>query len=354
MAFGDKPTRPLAPKSASGTFEANQRLAAARYKGNGYSTVPLPTRRADDIAGTAYAPIRWAIPNFVPEGVSLLAGPKSRGKSFIVLDWALAVARGGSALGCVPCEPGDVLYLALEDSERRIADRMRAILQGQAAPHGLEIATEWPTLDQGGMDRIEGWVAARENPRLAIIDVLAKVKGTQDRAKGVYDQDYATITPFHKLARDNGLPMLLVHHTNKGAADDPVMRISGTMGLSGAADTTLVLERAAGSMTGELHIRGRDVAERSVALQFDPHTGCVTLLGPAQDFRKSEERREIMRFLADINMPQTPSEIAVALGKKSTNIRYLLFKMKEVGEVSRLGNGKYYVIKSRDHVSVPD
>jgi len=344
VAFGDKPTRPLASKSASRTFEANLRLNAARYKGNGYSTVPLPTRRADDIAGTKYAPIRWAIPNFVPEGVSLLAGPKSRGKSFIVLDWALAVARGGSALGCVPCEPGDVLYLALEDSERRIADRMRAILQGAPAPHGLEIATEWATLDQGGMDRIEGWIASRENPRLVIVDVLAKVKGAQDRAKGVYDQDYATITPFHKLARDNGLPMLLVHHTNKGAAEDPVMRISGTMGLSGAADTTLVLERAAGSLTGELHIRGRDVAERSVALQFDPDTGCVTLLGPAEDFRKSEARLDIIKVLKANIEPMTPVEIAAAIGKNRSSIRWLLGQMHRKDEISRLGNGKYYLV----------
>jgi len=202
--------------------------------------------------------------------------------------------------------------------------------------------------------------ADRDAATKAVLDNMAKLKALRlareaaappapvavkkARAKGVYDQDYATITPFHKLARDNGLPMLLVHHTNKGAAEDPVMRISGTMGLSGAADTTLVLERAAGSLTGELHIRGRDVAERSVALQFDPDTGCVTLLGPAEDFRKSEARLDIIKVLKANIEPMTPVEIAAAIGKNRSSIRWLLGQMHRKDEISRLGNGKYYLV----------
>ena len=348
MAFGDKPggRPPFAVKSNSGTFEANYRKAAAVFKANGYRTEPLPVRKLTEIVVTEHPAIRWAVPGFVPEGLTILGGPKSRGKSFIVLDWAIAVAAGSVALGNVGCEPGAVLYLALEDSERRIKERSLAIRQGGRIPELLEVATTWRSVDDGGIGDIDGWIQSRENPRLVIVDVLAKIKGIQDQRKGIYDQDYAHMAPFHQLAKDHNLAMLLVHHTNKTGADDPVMRISGTMGLTGACDTTLVLERAANDPNGTLHVRGRDVAEREVALQFDRDTGCVTLLGPATDFRKSEERRQIIKLLYDSGETMTPTEIASAISGKYANVKVLLAKMAKSGEISRLANGKYYVIRT--------
>jgi hypothetical protein len=306
----------------------------------------LPIIKASALETADYPEIRWAVPGLVPDGVAILAGPKSRGKSFISLDLALAVAAGAVALGNIKCEPGEVLYLALEDSARRIRDRQRAILQGRPVPDALDIATEWRTADDGGLADIEAWIAAHPNARLVIVDVLAKVKGRPDRDRGVYDQDYATVGPFHAMARKHGVAIVLVHHTNKGAAADPVLRISGTMGLSGAADTTLVLSREARELHGTLDVRGRDVPEREIALQFDPNTGCVIQLGAAEDFRKSEERRAILRALIQSIDPMTPTEIADVLGKKRGAVQMLLGKMHKAGEISRLPNGKYYATKA--------
>jgi RecA-family ATPase len=304
----------------------------------------LPIKSALTIDMTDYPEAKWAIPGLIPDGVTILAGPKSRGKSFISLDFGVAVATGGPALGNIKCDPGAVLYLALEDGERRIKGRMRAILQGRLVPSALDIATEWRTIDDGGLDDLETWIAARPNARLVVIDVLAKVKGRPDSARGVYDQDYATIGPFHALARKYGIAIVLVHHTNKGAAADPVLRISGTMGLSGAADTTLVLSREARDVHGTLDVRGRDVPEREIALQFDRETGCVIQLGAADDFRKSEERRKIIRTLID-GGPMRPTEIAQAVGKKPGTIRSTLSRMKQDGEITAFADGTYQIVE---------
>lgn len=340
MAFGDKPTPPV--KGSSAAFTDNLRQSAAGYKANGYSVDPLPGRRADEIERMSYPAIRWAVPTFVPEGLTIFGGPKSRGKSWIALDLALAVAGGTRALGSVLCDPGAVLYLALEDSERRIQDRQRAILQGVPAPRGLRVATEWKRLDRGGLDDIDRWIASEESARLVIIDVYAKVKAAQDAKQGIYDQDYAGMTPLYALARSRRVSIVPVHHNNKIGADDPVMRISGTVGFTGAADTTLVLDRKASAQQGELHVRGRDVPERSVALSFDSLTGCCTMLGPAEDYRKSEERRTIIGYLKEAGMPQTPVQIAAEIGKNRATIRKILSRMLSAGEISRLPNGKYY------------
>jgi hypothetical protein len=42
---------------------------------------------------------RWAIPAIVPEGATILAGKPKKGKSFLALAFAVAVATGGYALG---------------------------------------------------------------------------------------------------------------------------------------------------------------------------------------------------------------------------------------------------------------
>jgi putative DNA primase/helicase len=47
-------------------------------------------------------PIQWAIPDILPEGLTLLAGKPKLGKSWLALAMALAVAAGGVALGTLP------------------------------------------------------------------------------------------------------------------------------------------------------------------------------------------------------------------------------------------------------------
>ena len=70
-------------------------------------------------------PTRWAIPEILPEGLTLLAGKPKLGKSWLALSAALSIASGGVALGTQPVIRGDVLYLALEDNARRLQARTR-------------------------------------------------------------------------------------------------------------------------------------------------------------------------------------------------------------------------------------
>src|SRR5205809_658031 len=85
--------------------------------------------------------------NHRPEGLTILAGKPKIGKSWWLLDVCLAVATGDVALHHAPVDRGAVLYLALEDTERRLQTRLERALPDGAGPANLEFATEWPRVD---------------------------------------------------------------------------------------------------------------------------------------------------------------------------------------------------------------
>lgn len=300
---------------------------------------------ASELMLEEFRPLKWAIPDLVPEGLTLLAGKPKTGKSWLALDFANAASGACHALGSIKCEAGPVLYLALEDTKRRLQSRLRAVLQGAEASDEFEYKTEWRGCDQGGLDDLRVWMDGNRtrNPRLLIVDTLQKVRGTRKRDAGVYEDDYRVIADFKKLSDEFQIPTILVTHLNKAGNDDPIMAVSGTAGITGSADTILVLTREANDPNAVLYVRGRDVNEAELAVQFDNQTGKWLKLGKADDFRVTEERRAIIRALIDNAGHMTPKEIADVTGKKSGNIRRLLPKMVREGEIFQRSYGKYSV-----------
>ena len=55
---------------------------------------------------TVFPPIGWIVEGYVAEGLSVLAGRQKLGKTWLALDWAIAVACGGMAMGSIDCAAG--------------------------------------------------------------------------------------------------------------------------------------------------------------------------------------------------------------------------------------------------------
>lgn len=327
------------PPFGSGRARAREYMA-----GKANEPMPRPlvpeTITAEELMQREYRPPKWAVPDLVPEGLTILAGKPKTGKSWLALDFCVSVAAGGYALGNVKCESGYVLYLALEDTERRLQGRLRAVLQGAPASRDLQITTAWKRSDKGGLDDLHHWLRVHQGARLVVIDTLQKIRGARPRDAGIYEDDYQAIAVYKKLADEHTTPIVLVHHQNKGMNEDPLLSVSGTAGITGSADTVLVLQREPNDINATLYVRGRDVTEQEVAIQFDNQTGKWTKLGKANEFRMSEERKAIIRALMDGGR-MTPKEIALASGKKANAVHFLLHKMKKDGEIHQSVDGKY-------------
>ena len=188
-------------------------------------------------------PVRFAVKGLIPAGLSILASPPKYGKSWLVLDLCLSVAAGKRFLGFSTNRSG-CLYLALEDSERRLKTRMDKLLYSRPAPEGFYFATEAQALDNGLLDALEAFLAAHGDVRLIVLDTYQRVRGAAQGREGAYSADYRETGALKAFADRHNVALLLVHHLRKMRDDgDPFAMISGTTGISGAADTMLVLSR---------------------------------------------------------------------------------------------------------------
>lgn len=237
-------------------------------------------------------PIRWVVQDLIPAGLSILASPPKFGKSWAVLQMGLSVAYGGSFLG-YRCNKAEVLYLALEDGERRLKGRMSKILGPVPAPHGFDFVTTAPALSTGLLEVLDVYLMQHPDNGLVIIDTLQKVRGV-GASRDVYGRDYADVGALKKLADSRNVALVLVHHLNKGKDDgDPFLRISGTNGLTGAADTMLVMTKAKRNEdTTTLSVTGRDVEMQELVLQFDKNTCLWRSLGDSGAFAEQQARTE--------------------------------------------------------------
>ena len=151
------------------------------------------------LCATVFEPPNYAVPGYIVEGLTLLAGKPKIGKSWLMLHVGIAVACGSFTLDDIHCVKGDVLYAALEDNERRLQRRLRKLLNGQPAPKRLRIlsAGEMPRLSEGGTALIRAWIEQAPEPKLVVIDVLAKVRDPRGRIRA----STTSITPRWRSSR---------------------------------------------------------------------------------------------------------------------------------------------------------
>lgn len=284
--------------------------------------------------------MRWVVPGLLPEGFTILGGRPKVGKSWLLMNVSIAVALGGCALGAIECPEGDVLHLALEDNQRRLQERQR-VLAPNFAPSRVEWNVDWPG-GEAALTEIEKWMKTVANPRLVMMDTWKQIRRPPRPNESIYDWDYDSARPFREFANNRKIAIVAAHHLNKRIdADDPFDQLSGSNGLSGAADTIFVIRRD-GTGGHTLYGRGRDVSEFSRALTMSAN-GEWKLEGDASIVRASRERANILAFLANNLTPATPADIAIATRQKPGNVRFLLLQMVKDGQVIKPERGLYTV-----------
>lgn len=258
-------------------------------------TIKLATISARDLQEKDIPPAVYIVEQLLTAGLAMIAAKPKMGKSWLVLDLCLAVSTGRPFLG-YQTNQGECLYLALEDTERRLKSRMNKLLQGQRAPEGFYFTTSAHDIENGLIEELEAHVKEHPNTTLIVIDTLQRVRPPVIGREGTYAADYRAMTPLKAFADKHALCVLLVHHLRKMCDDgDPFNRISGTNGIMGALDTSIVIDRQ--ERTAEdttFSVTGRDIESQEKIIRFDKETCHWEMQGNADWMAEQRERQEYL------------------------------------------------------------
>lgn len=249
---------------------------------------PLPVYHASELYGKVLERPPIIVQGMIPAGLTVLAGAPKRGKSWLALMLALCVSAGTPFLGAQTTQ-GDVLYMDLESREYRVQDRLSKLIPGRA-PEALQVVHTSDRLDGDLVAQLEHWCAHdAERPVLIIIDTLGRVKGGTRRGENAYESDTRIMGDLQKFALEHALAVVCIHHLKKdpGGNIDYFERISGSMGISGACDSVMVIQGKRGEEHSVLNVSGRDFEAAELIVQFN--SGRWTLKSADSDQWKADQ-----------------------------------------------------------------
>ena len=286
MTIKEKTTVPIPPVGADGeqplSQNTNQSIADDSTEINGdlsFEALMQWTRQYNDpsymntfsmneLYENVYESRPPIIDGLLYTGTYLFVGAPKVGKSFLMAQLAYHVCTG-VRLWDNEVSKGTVLYLALEDTPKRLQGRLFRMF-GTDSTDNLYFSTAGVKQIGSGLDeQLQGFVRKHPDTKLIIIDTLQKVRESSGD-KFSYANDYELVGKLKQFADNNHLCLLLVHHTRKQQADDKFDMISGTNGLLGAADGAFLLQKEKRtSNSATLDISGRDQQDQRLYLTKD-------------------------------------------------------------------------------------
>jgi len=249
---------------------------------------------ASDLMDMEFEPCNMLIDRLIGRGVYLIAGAPKIGKSWLML-WLAHRVSTGEKVWNYNTTKSDVLYISLEDPRQRIQERLTKVSGGETG--NILFATEAELMGKGFEEQVTGILIDNPSIKFVIVDTLQKVR--QMRADQYsYAGDYDVISKMKSIADRFSITILLVHHTRKSGSADPFALISGTTGLSGGADGSMVMIKAdRRDKLATLYITGRDTLDMEFELMFDKDTTTWQFLGHSG--KEHIQKRD--RLLSELN-----------------------------------------------------
>jgi hypothetical protein len=310
-------------------------------------------RNGDWLDDQEFADLTFVVEQLIPEGFTILAGAPKAGKSWLALAISLAAAEAGTVMGCIEVAQRDVLYLALEDGDRRLQKRARSLLDGRRIPGRWNRVLKVPKADALGL--ISTWLESLDDPTnaLVVVDTAQKIRPPARQGASLYEADYEFGSSIKDLAdAHQGLAIVAVHHTRKMKAEDFVEMASGSFGLTGSADTVIILERKRGESSGRISLVSRDLDSDGIYKVERRGNGWDLVGGSLGAARQAaaeevetenlgETSREVLAFVEE-HPRSSPSQIKRALDHVAPDaVESAIRRLHDSGRLVRTDRGRY-------------
>jgi len=293
-----------------------------------------------DVLTTDWPEPTWAVKDFFPVGMTLVAGAGKIGKSFWALQIDQAVASGGRMFGR-EVEQGRVLYLALEDVERRFKGRMLKQGWGEEAAknltvfYGRDFSSEFGGLENGGSEKLQRLIQWGDY-RLTIVDTFSRSIFVDQNDKLAVTR---ALAPLHLIANEENVVVIIIDHHNKLGSTDAIKAISGSTAKGEIADTVIGIFRERGKAGARLFITGRELIDAEYDVFFDYDTCCWQCDEHLTSITLTEKHQEILAALEDLGGSTLMETVAAVDWDKGNTYKYLQTLVNE-GLVFRKGQGK--------------
>lgn len=367
MWFDEETTRQLVPleanKSAWGELLTHAKQAgidgrllidAIHAAGCRNGVFPAPVT-ATTLLGQVFPPLRCFVEELIAEGLTILAGKPKKGKSYLALDMSLSIAVGRQAFMKFPTEQVKVLYVSLEDGERRLQRRLRAIQENIRTPDGLAFLYAFPRLGNGALEAIRYYA---QTYQVIILDTLGRLLPAQTAARkslSEYQEMTDALGPIQQLAQEQRIAVIFIDHVRKAGVEDEGDAIMGTQGKIGAADHALIYSRKGEEKDGVLKVISRDLEEEKIVLSLT--NGHLEFLGKGEVYELDAEQNKIMSILQEERRPMSTPDIMKALGLSSdahyARFRKVMQRLYEQDRVGRTKRGLYRLYSDMQDEDVP-
>ena len=264
---------------------------------------------------------RMLIDGILSDGLAILSGDSKIGKSWMVLWLGLKISQGEPIWG-LPTTKTDVIYLALEDRDWRVQQRMQELVD--TPPDNLHFGFACGKIGAELEEQIKTVLQEYPNTGLLFIDTLQMVRDNVSGKTNAYAQDYRDLSALKKIADDHKMCIFLVHHNRKERDSNNVFNdITGSTGIMGVADTCMVLRKENRFGTDAvLSITGRDIEEKRLKLAMQKNVWEVTEALDATSLRK-EQAPHYLFDIADYLLKEngfegTATELLAAIGDVTT------------------------------------
>ncbi len=301
---------------------------------------PIAVENAEDIHRRMFEPLVWLVSGMIPgEGVTVCADRPKRGKSFLILQAAVAIANGTKFLGRFATARSRVLFFALEDSNRRMQNRLDLVVSDETARLNIDFAFNLK-LDADGIIALEATLKrARDEGRpygAIVIDTFLRACLMRKANIDPVRADYNEMGMLRDLSMKWKLGIVVVHHTRKSVAGDVTSldQVLGTTGMTASPDSLIVLgadkeDRRLLSVTGKDTTLG-NLLEMEFSGNASPPWKC---LGIYRKFSSDMQERIYDILQAQ---PKTESQLAEELGSALPNVERSLKRMAVSGLVKKV------------------
>jgi hypothetical protein len=308
-------------------------------RSNSKTPAAFPTpQTSEELLLKAFDPLRCFVDGILAEGLTILAGKPKKGKSYLALDMSLAVAVGREAFRQFVTEKTRVLYVSLEDGERRLQRRLRQIQPNLTSAKGLDFLYSFPHLGAGALEAIDHYA---NTYGVIIIDVIGRIlpqQSTNHKSLAEYQEMVEVLGPIQQLAIGREIAVIMIDHVRKASAEDAGDTIMGSQGKFGVADHALIYSRKGEDKDGVLEVMSRDLDQEKYVLTLND--GHIEFLGKGESFETDSEQNRIIKILEEERRPMSIPDIMKAMGLGEQHYKRFRVVMHRLYNEDRLGRTK--------------